>query len=139
MVYNESKGGWLVTLAQYVAWLVTALGTIIDLLAIREAILAILAVFSVLSAEAYHARGGVGEDFITTFGLSAFDNFMLLIMGLGAIVATISIEYYFRKGRPQGLLFKRIGKVLLIEVAIVIVAVIIRIIMGFILQGTPGG
>ncbi len=139
MVYNESKGGWLVTIAQYVAWLVAAMGTIIDLLATREAILAILAVFSVFNTAAYHARGGVGEDFITTFGLTAVDNFMLLIMGLGAIVATIWIEYYFRKGRPQGLLFKRIGKVLLVEIAIVIVTVIVRVIMSSVLAGAPGG
>ncbi len=137
MITDETKGGWLASLAQFVAWIVTALVTLIDMLAAREAILSILAVFSVLETQAYHRGGGVGQDLITQFGLTAFDNVMLLLMGLGAIVATIWIEYYYRKGRPKGLLYRRIAKVALIEVAIVVVAIVIRFGMGLILQGIP--
>lgn len=123
---DETKGeGCLSTLGHYGAWLITSAGAIIDLLAVRQAILATLAVFSVISAEAYHRRGGLGTDFTTQFGLTAFDNFALLVLGCVAIGFIIWVEYYFRKGRPLGLLYKRIAKVALIEIAIIAVVVVI--------------
>jgi hypothetical protein len=123
---SNARGGWLATLVQFVAWLVTAIGTVIDALAIREAILAILAWVRVINAEAYHQAGGIGEDIVTNFGLAAVDNVVLLILACVAVALTIWIEYYFRKGRPKGLLYKRIGKVVAVEVGIFIAAMLVR-------------
>ena len=126
MENNKPKGeGWLASLSHYGAWAITAAGAVIDLVALREALLALLAVFKVISSAAYHRRGNVGEDFVTTFGITAFDNFMLLVLGCAAIVFIIWVEYYFRKGRPLGLLYKRIAKVALIEIGVIVLAVII--------------
>lgn len=129
----ESRAGWLVSLIYFFAWLVTAIGAVIDALAVREAILALLALANVIGTDAYHRRGGIGTDFLTTFGTAAVDNFMLLLLGCGAVAATIWIEYYYRKGRPKGLLFKRIGRVAVIEIAIIVAALIIRQLIGMVL------
>ncbi len=137
MVYDETRGGWPATLALYAAWLVTALGSVIDALAIREAVLAILSWYRVLETAAYHRAGGVGEDIFTGFGLTAVDDVILFFLGCGAVAATVGIEYYYRKGRPKGLLYKRIGKVLGIEIAIIIVAVVVRMLVSSILATNP--
>ncbi len=138
MVYNESKNSLVAAFAQFFAWIIASILTIVDIFAVREALLSILAVFRVFETAAYHRAGGVGQDMITGFGITAFDSVMLLLMSLGVVVAVIWIEYYFRKGRPRGLLYNRIGKVAFYEVAIVIVSVIIRVVMMLILQANPG-
>ncbi len=126
---SESKGGWLATLVQFVAWVVTTAGAIIDALAIREAVLAILAWVKVIKTEAYHQAGGLGEDILTNFGLAAIDYAVVFILSIVAVGFTIWIEYYFRKGRSQGLLYKRIGKVAAVEIAIFVSALLIRVIV----------
>jgi hypothetical protein len=133
MEYNESKGGLLATISLYVAWLIAAVGTVVDAIAFREALLSLLSIFRVVSTEAYHRNGGLGEDIFTGFGISALDNVMLLVLGCAAIAVTVWAEYYFRKGRPKGLLYKRIAKVLGIEIGIVVLAVIIIEVAGAIL------
>jgi hypothetical protein len=137
MSNEEAKGdSCLSTLGIYAAWAISAAGIIIDMLAARQAILALLAVFSVISAEAYHRRGGLGVDITTQFGITAFDNVMLLLLGIAAIAFVIWVEYYFRKGRSQGKMYKRIAKVALIEIAVVVGAVIIIEICGLYLSRT---
>jgi hypothetical protein len=125
MEYNESKGGLLATVSLYVAWLVAAAGSVINAIAIREALLSVSAIFRLVSTEAYHRNGGVGEDIFTGFGISALDNVMLLVLGCLAIGFTVWVEYYFRKGRPKGLLYKRIAKVIGAEIGIIVLAIII--------------
>jgi hypothetical protein len=125
------------TLIQYVAWLLAGVGSVLDMLAIREAVLALLAWYRVIETKAYRAAGGVGEDIFTGFGISAADNVILVILACGAVAVTVWAEYYFRKGRPKGELYKRIGKVLGIELAVIVVAMIIRVIVSGILQNTP--
>ena len=126
MLENDNRGGWVATLSQVVAWAVTSLLAIVDMLAIREAFLAVMAWLSVIETAAYRAAGGSGQSLFTTFGISALDNVLLLVMGIAAIAVVVVIDNYFRKGRPKGLLYHRIGRVLLIEVAIIIVALLIR-------------
>lgn len=126
MLENDRRGGWVASLSQFFGWLVTSLLAIVDMLAIREAFLALMAWFSVIETAAYRASGGSGQSLFTTFGITALDNVLLLIMGIGVIAVVVVIESYFRKGRPMGLLYKRIGKVLLIEIAIIIVGLLIR-------------
>lgn len=126
MEESGSRNGWLATLSYFFAWIITSAGAIINALGIREAILAILAWVRVINTEAYHRKGGVGEDIVTNFGVAAVDNFVILILACAAVAATVWIEYYFRKGRPKGLLYKRIGIVVAAEVGIMIAALLIR-------------
>ena len=136
MLENDRKGGWVASLSQFLGWMFASLLAIVDMLAIREAFLALMAWLSVIETAAYHAKGGVGQSLFTSFGISALDNILLLILGISVIAVVIVIESYFRKGRPLGLLYKRIGKVLLIEVAIIIVGLLIRQGVGAILANT---
>ena len=124
---NQVKGGWIVDIGQYVTWLVTSLIAVVDALYVREAVLAGLSLFQMAQTENYHSHGGVGLDLSTGFAISLIDDFMLLILGCATIAIVISIEYYFRRGRPKGLLLKRIGKVFGIELAIIVLSIIIRI------------
>ena len=124
---NQTKGGWIVDVVQYVTWLVTSLVVVVDALYVREAVLAGLSLFQMAQTENYHRQGGVGLDLSTGFAISLIDDFMLLILGCAAVAAVIVIEYYFRRGRPKGLLLKRIGTVVGIELAIIVVSIIIRI------------
>lgn len=137
MVTKDSNSGILASISQFVAWVVAVLLALVDVIAIREALLSLLALFRVYENAAYRKAGGVGDDIFTGFGITAFDMFTMFIMGGVAIVMVIVIEYYFRKGRVRGLLYQRIGKVLGIEVAIVAVAILIRTIAASILQTTP--
>jgi len=122
----ESRGGWKATLALYAAWVVTALGTIVDALYVREAVMAVADRIHLAIDTAYHNAGGVGINFSASYGLTTFDLAMLFVLGCATIGFVVAIEYYFRKGRPKGLLYKRIGIVVGIEVAIIVVGIIIR-------------
>jgi hypothetical protein len=126
MEQSESRGGWLATLALYVAWFVTAIGVIFDALYIREAVMAVASRIQLARDMAWHSSGGIGIDFSMGFAMTAFDEGMLLILGCATVAFVVAIEYYFRKGRPKGLLYKRIGIVVGIEVVIVVASIIIR-------------
>jgi len=134
MTENGSNSGWLDSLSLFVAWAITAAGSVIDMLGIREAILSVLALFRLINQDVYRSKGGVGEDIVTNFGFAAIDNIMLLILGICTVGVVVWIEYYFRKGRTKGLLYKRIGKVFLVEVAIFIGVIIIRQLMAMLIQ-----
>ncbi len=119
-------GGWPTTILQGVAWIISVLGAVVDVFALREAYLALLAWYRVIQNKAYHEAGGLGEDIFTGVRLTAIDMLTWVILCMTALVAMIAIEYYYRKGREKGLLYKRIGKVLGTEVAIVFAAMLIR-------------
>jgi hypothetical protein len=123
---NEHKGGCLVSLGQYFAWFVTSILALADMLYVREAVTAILSAIQSAKNVAYHAAGGLGLDFSTGFALSLADDIIIFILGIATIAAVVTIEYYFRKGQPKGLLLKRIGKVVAIEAGIIVVSIIIR-------------
>ncbi len=123
---NEHEGSCLVSLGQYFAWFVTSILAVVDMLYVREAVIAILSAIQSAKDVAYHAAGGLGLDFSTGFALSLADEIILFILGIATIAAVVTIEYYFRKGQPKGLLLKRIGKVVAIEAGIIVVSIIVR-------------
>lgn len=122
----ESRWGWLITIGQALAWLITSLGAVADALYLRDAFSALLNVLQVIHSTNFTRGGGIGIDFTFAYAMSAYDEVMIFVLGLAAIAAVIAIEYYFRKGRPKGLLLKRIGLVFGIEIAIIIVSIIFQ-------------
>ncbi|HEX7432011.1 MAG TPA: hypothetical protein VF326_00015 [Anaerolineaceae bacterium] len=126
MEQNPTRGGWLVTLGQFAAWFITALGTIIDILYLREAIVALLTVLQVTHQQNFQRNGGLGIDFTFSYGLTAIDEAIFVVLAIIAMGMAVAIEYYFRKGRLKGLLLKRIGIVVGIEIAIIIVSIIFQ-------------
>jgi|SRR5450759_1604168 len=126
MEQNPTRGGWLVTLGQFAAWFITALGTIIDILYLREALVALLTVLQVTHQQNFQRNGGLGIDFTFSYGLTAIDEAIFVVLAIIAMGMAVAIEYYFRKGRLKGLLLKRIGIVVGIEIAIIIVSIIFQ-------------
>ena len=126
---NEgTRNDWLVSIGLYVAWLVTSMGAIFDALYIRQGVLAILGALQVIQQDAYQKAGGLGIDFQVGYTIEALNNFLLLILGCAVIAFVIAIEYYFRKGKPKGLLWKRIVRVVVIEVGILVAMFLVLLI-----------
>ena len=122
---NPSRYDWLVSLGLFFSWIITSIGVLIDALYTRSAVQAILQRLQVIGNEAYKAKGGVGLDFQLGYALTTTDMTLLLVLGCVALGFIIAIEYYFRKGRPKGLHWKRVRKVVLIEIAVFIVSILI--------------
>ena len=126
---DENRGGWLASIGQAFAWLVTSILAVISGLYLREAILSIASLFQSAQYQAYRQKGGFGLDFQTGYMISLLDNIVLLTLGIATIAAVITIEYYLRKGRAKGLLLKRIGIVLGIEIGAIVVSILIRLVI----------
>jgi hypothetical protein len=97
--------GWKETLAYLVAWLVSVVLLLVDLLAVRYVILAILGWMRV-------------DRWTGDFWNRAF----LLILACAGIALTISFEYYFRRGSERGLLGRRVLRVIGIQVVVAVLA-----------------
>jgi hypothetical protein len=126
MIADQNRGGIWATLALYAAWLVASLGVIIDALYLRDSVSALLSVLNVTHMQNYSKSGNLGIDFNFAYAMTFYDEAILFILFLAAVGFVVAIEYYFRKGRPMGLLFKRIGLVFGIEVVIVVVSIIFQ-------------
>ena len=123
----ENRGGIWATLGLYLAWLITALGVIADALYIREAIVAILTAINAVHSTNFTKAGGIGVDLNFAYSMTFADELILTILFIAAIAFVIAIEYYFRKGRPKGLLLRRIITVVVIEVGIIVVSILISL------------
>ena len=129
MAVTQPRTSWLVTLGQAIAWLIASLGAIADALYIREAFDALLALFQVIHTEYYHQSGGLGIDLPFSYQLTAYDETLLFVLAIAAVAVVVAIEYYFRRGRPKGLLARRVGIVFGVEIAIIAVSILIRLLV----------
>jgi hypothetical protein len=122
---TQTHNGWLTSLGLFGAWIVTSAGALIDALYIRGAMLSILRTLQVVDLQIYHKQGNQGLNFQFGYGLTLFDDLLLLVLGCAVIAAVILTENYFRKGRALGQLWKRVGKVLIVEIAIFVLTALI--------------
>ena len=60
---NENRGGWLVSIGQAFAWLVTSILVVFDALYIREAALSIASLFQAEQYKVFKERGGFRTRF----------------------------------------------------------------------------
>lgn len=125
----KERNSWLITIAEFGAWLIASLGTIADALYIRDFVDTILTVLQANHNLNFSRSGGIGVDLTFSYAMTTFDEALIFILGLAAIAAVIWIEYFFRKGRPKGLMFKRIGIVFGVELVIIAVVIILRAIV----------
>jgi hypothetical protein len=130
MVKPLPAPGWLVTIAQFTAWLVTSLVAVVDMLFIRYAALAVMQALQIIDYNELHKRGFMGINYQFGFAIGAADNIILVVLSVCAVAFTVWVEYYFRRGRPLGLLWKRIGIVLACQIGIVILSILIQVISG---------
>ena len=130
MVKPLPAPGWLVTIAQFTAWLVTSLVAVVDMLFIRYAALAVMQALQFIDYNELHKHGFMGINYQFGFAIGAADNIILVILSICAVSFTVWVEYYFRRGRPLGLLWKRIGIVLASQIGIVILSILIQMVSG---------
>lgn len=129
MAPKETRAEWLVSIGQVLAWLVAAAGVILAVLFIREAIVDFLVWIGVRRLQSFREAGEVGRALQTATQTTAADFIIIFILTCLGVWAAIEIEFYFRKGRPQGLLLKRFLKVIGIEAGIVIGTVLLRMLL----------
>lgn len=132
MTEPQTVPGWLVTIAQFTAWLVTSLVAVVDALYIREGVLAVLQALQIIDYNNLHKQGFSGLNYQFGFAITAADNVMMLILGIAVVSFTIWVEYYFRKGRPLGQMWKRIGMVLGGEIVLIVVMILIMMAAGLV-------
>ena len=122
----EQKSSWSVSILYMLAWLICSLFVIVDVLAIREATLDVLTANQVRQIEQSAEKEKTATRISTGFTMTAVDQGIIFLGGVVAVVFAIAIEYYFRIGKQKGLLLKRVGLTLAIEVAIFVVCVLIQ-------------
>lgn len=123
---EEKKSHWSETILYNLAWLICSLLIIVDILGIREATLDVMTAVQARRIEASAAGEKVATQLESGFTVGAVDQALLFGGGIVAVSLAIAIEYYFRKGKEKGQLFKRIGIVLGIQVAVFLVCVLIQ-------------
>lgn len=128
MNLKVNQDSWLVSLGLAFAWLAASILAVLDGMYIRLAILNVVALLSE-QYRALYQSSEIGLDLSIRYAETLLDSVLLLLLGLGMIVAVIWVEYYFRKGRQKGVLLKRLGLVFGIQVAIIVVSIVIRMIV----------
>jgi hypothetical protein len=124
---DKSQDSILSTIIYIAAWLFFSAFAIADVLMVREATRDVMTAVQVQATEASddptETRLNIG--YIT----EAFDRGIIVVGGLVAVGFALYFEYYFRKGREQGLLYKRIGKVFVILLSVLVVSFLIQYII----------
>lgn len=129
---NQEPANWQQTLAYVIAWIGSVGLLLVDLMFVREVILHILVSIGLLKAVANPADWALAR---LTYGWTRdiVDYTMMVILGCVGVGLAIVIEYYYRKGIPQGLLTRRIVRVVSIEVIAGALGWVISILFTFIL------
>jgi len=129
MTLKGSRPEWLISIGQGAAWLVTSFGTIVTALFIREAVVDVLRWNQSRVLQTAREQGEVGKALETSTQITATDFIVIFILACLAVWAVIEIDNYFRKGRPKGLLLKRVLTVAGIEIGIIIGSVLLRMLL----------
>ena len=129
MESKESRFGWLVSIGQWLAWLATSAGVIVTAIYIREGLLDFLGRYGVMRLEEYSENGVIAKRLEVRTELTAVDFFTIFFLACLAVWAIVWIEYYFRKGRAKGLLWKRVLRVAGVEAAIILGSILLRILI----------
>ncbi len=121
---TKEKSHVFQTLLYAIAWFISSLLAVVDLLNLRETVLDVLTSiqFGIQQNDLQNA-----QEFGKT--IQAIDQGLLFLGGTVAVALAVFFEYYFRKGEEKGKLVKRIVWVISIEVAIYLVLLLIQVIV----------
>jgi len=121
----EQKSHWSANIVYLLAWLICSILLIVGLLVVREATVSVMRAIQVRQVAA-SAAGEAGKTLLDTgFTMRAIDTSIIFVGAIVAAGLAIGIEVYFRRGKDQGKLWQRIGLVLGIEVAVILISLII--------------
>ena len=114
---NRKPADWRQTLFYVIAWLVSVALLLICLMLVRDIVAQILTLIGLRIAATNPEAWPLAR---LTYGWTSetVDYSVLVILACVGIALTIVIEYYYRKGIPQGLLTKRIIRVTGIELIV---------------------
>lgn len=123
---------WTHTLIYIIAWIVSIALLVADLFLIRGLVMDIMTGIGMLRAAADVVAWRYAR---ITYGwvVDTVDRAGLLIIGCTGIALVIAIEHYFRKGIPEGLLAKRIKRVIGTELIVAAVIWIISVVLGWLM------
>ncbi len=121
----EQKSHWSANIVYLLAWLICSILLIVALLVVREATISIMRTIQARVVAA-SATGEAGKTLLDTGStIRAIDTSVIFVGAIVAAGLAIGIEVYFRRGKDQGKLWQRIGLVLGIEVAVILISLII--------------
>jgi len=129
MELKETRAEWLVSIGQVLAWLITAAGVVLTALFVRGATKDFLVWNGARRLQSFREAGEVGRALRIGTQTKAADFIIIFILTCLAVWAVIEIDFYFRKGRPEGLLLKRFLTVAGIEIGTIIGTVLLRILL----------
>lgn len=131
MALKEPRSaGWLVAVGQNLAWLAASAGAIINAIYIREAVLEFLVWYRDRYLQGEHEPGSLGLRRLQTSSQVTLVDFLTIFVAaivVGGVI--VWLEYYFRRGRQNGVLLKRVMVVAAVEVSIVVTSILIRMIL----------
>lgn len=129
MESKNTRAEWLVSIGQVLAWLITAAGVILTALFVRGAAVDFLVWNGARRLQSFREAGEIGRALQITTQTKAADFITIFILTCLGVWAAIEIDFYFRKGRPKGLLLRRFLTVAGIEIGIIIGTVLLRILL----------
>jgi len=118
---EEQEPNWKNMVFYGVAWFISCVLLIVAMLNTYELVSTILTWIS-SNLDVQKAR-----DF--SFTVSTITKGMLFIGGCLAVGLAVGLEYYFRLGEKKGQLFKRVFKVMAIEVGVIVLTIVARILI----------
>ncbi|MBC7256383.1 MAG: hypothetical protein H5T66_09820 [Chloroflexi bacterium] len=118
MSFSEGRPrAWGLAMTRLAAWLVSTALVIVDLFVLRRLVFDILVYIGrTMSPEKAHQRGLAGASF--GWEATFWQYVAVILLACLGIVAVIGVDYYFRQSADKRQLFKRILRVLGIQVAI---------------------
>ena len=108
------------------AWILCSFIVIANVLFVREAVRDVMTAVTIYRIENAAVGEANAEAINAAFVKQTVDYIVMIVGGLAAVSLSLYFEYYFRMGRQQGVLMKRIGKVFAFLVGVLVVALIVR-------------
>jgi hypothetical protein len=113
-------------IAYVLAWFACSVLLIADVLIVRQAALDVMTAAQQQAIE----NSPEGEKAVTRinagFMTEIVDRAIIILGGVAAVGLAIYFEHYFRKGREQGILYQRIGRVFGILAAVLVIAMVVQ-------------
>ncbi|MBN1250330.1 MAG: hypothetical protein JXC32_21885 [Anaerolineae bacterium] len=129
---------WVQTLVYVLAWIVAVGLLIVLMILIRGLVMDTMTIIGLLQASADPEQWRATR---LTYGWikATVDRSLLLVLACAGLGLVIGVETYFRQGIPKGQLYRRIKRVMIIEVAIGAAAWTLSTFFTWIMLRLPGG